>query len=60
MMVGIYKWEHADKFPFAFPFMTINPEYKTLPFVMWSSLGYCILFSLIGFLDFVKRKRKGI
>ena len=59
-MVGIYKWEHADKFPFAFPFMTIQPEYKTLPFVMWSSFVYCILFYLIGFLDFAKSKRRGI
>jgi hypothetical protein len=34
MMVGVYRWEHADKLFFAFPFMALLPKYETLPFVM--------------------------
>ena len=60
IIVGGFNWPHGDKVPFAFPFMMVMPSYKTLDFVVWSSLAYGIFFSLIGFFDFAKRNRKGI
>ena len=60
LLVGAYNWDQGDKIFFAFPFMMVDSKYKTLDFVVWSSLAYGILFLLIGFFDFAKRNRKGI
>lgn len=60
LLVGAYNWDQGDKIFFAFPSMMVTSKYKTLDFVIMSSLAYGVFFSLIGFLDFAKRKRKGI
>lgn len=60
MLAFEYKWAHADKFPFAFPFLNVYPKYAAkVPTMLWYSAGYFLLFVLLAFLDFRFRKPKG-
>ncbi|HEV7333286.1 MAG TPA: ABC transporter permease [Flavisolibacter sp.] len=55
-----YKWAHADKFPFAFPFLSVYPKYAAkVPMMLWYSAGYFLLFVVLAFVDFRFRKPKG-
>ena len=53
------KWEHVDKFPFAYPILMILSKYSAVTsLVLWSSIAYAIFFSGLAFLDFRLRKVK--
>ena len=57
-----FKWEHVAKIPFAHPFLTIDnmkPGRPILENHEWNSIGFCVFFLLVGFLDMKLRKEKG-
>lgn len=50
------KWEHVDKFPFAYPILIILSKYESVtPHILWSSLGYTALVLGLAFVDFKVR-----
>ena len=60
----INKWQHVSKYPYALPALSFDAVYKMKdrPFLEnheWNSLGYLVVFLLIGFLDMKMRKEKG-
>ena len=60
----INKWEHVYKYPYALPTLSFDAVYKMKgrPFLEnheWNSIGYFVVFILIGFLDMKMRKDKG-
>ena len=59
LLVGAYKWPHGDKYPFAFSLMLYVSEFKNYAFLVWSSIVYAVGFSVIGFWDFVRRRKIG-
>ena len=59
----IMQWKHIDKDPYAFPILTLDaimvkPD-KLLINHELNSLGYFLVFTLIGFFDMKFRKEKG-
>ena len=60
MLAFEYKWAHADKFPFAFPFLSVYPKFAAkVPAMLWYSAGYFLLFLVLAFVDFRFRKPRG-
>ncbi|MBB1285822.1 ABC transporter permease [Flavisolibacter sp. BT320] len=59
MLAFEYKWVYADRFPFAFPFLSVYPKYAgKVPTMLWYSGGYCLLFLVLAFVEFrVRRPR---
>ena len=59
----IMQWEHIDKVPYAFPLLTLNSfvvkSGKILADHELYSIGYFIIFTLIGFMDMKYRNEKG-
>jgi len=58
------KWEYANIVPFAHPagtllFIQDNPNGPVIQSEQWWSLGYFVLFGVIGYLDLRFRKEKG-
>ncbi len=59
-MIGEFEWPHADKFPFAFSMYMAYPKHQAkFPLMLWSSVGYAVLFLALGFADFKRNKVKG-
>lgn len=57
MIAFEFKWTHADKFPFAFPFLSVYPKYaQKVPTMLWYSAGYLFLVLTLAFVDFRWRK----
>lgn len=58
-----YKWEHIYKYPYSFPILTFDAiQKKGRPFLEnheLNSIGYCVFFLFLGFLDMKMRKEKG-
>jgi len=58
-----YHWVHVHQYPYAFPFLTYDSIMKTSGSFFenheWNSLGFFVIFMLIGFLDMKTRKEKG-
>jgi hypothetical protein len=61
-------WEHIDKVPYAFPFLTFTSSMKegatnlSGPLLQnheWNSIGYFLFFTLLAFLDMRYRKERG-
>jgi hypothetical protein len=60
----INKWAHVYKYPYALPALSFDSVYKMhnrplLENHEWNSLGYFLVFILIGLLDMKMRKEKG-
>ncbi|MDO9373097.1 MAG: ABC transporter permease [Ferruginibacter sp.] len=54
-----YHWPHASKIPYAFSLLALFPKYAAkVPLMLWSSLGYCIVFLTLAFLEFKMKKIK--
>ncbi len=58
-----FNWAHIYKYPYAFPLISYDSMKKTnWPFLEnheWNSIGYFLIFMLLGFLDLKLRKEKG-
>ncbi|WP_017729730.1 ABC transporter permease [Nafulsella turpanensis] len=53
------KWEHVDKFPFAYPILMIYSKYSAvISLILWKSIAYAVFFSGLAYLDFRLRKVK--
>ena len=54
-----FHWNYITNFPFAFPLLLPFPPYASLvPFILGSSLAYAVVFLVLGFIDFSRRKVK--
>ena len=50
----------ARLFPYTYPILSVLSKHKALnPLIMWSSVTYCIVFLVFGFIDFRNRRAKG-
>ncbi len=60
-----FRWEHIYKVPYAFPMLTVmqidtnGVKGSLLLNHEWNSIGYCIFFSVMAFLDMRFRKERG-
>lgn len=56
-------WKHIYKYPYAYPMLTLDAIKKHgsgfLENHEWNSIGYLVLFLLIGFLDMKLKREKG-
>lgn len=56
-------WKHIYKYPYSFPILTVDSLKKPgggfLENHEWNSIGYLVLFLLIGFFDMRQKKEKG-
>jgi len=54
-----FHWNYITNFPFAFPLLLPFPSYASLvTFILGSSLAYAVVFLVLGFIDFSRRKVK--
>jgi lantibiotic transport system permease protein len=59
MMLEEYPWVHADKFPYAYPMRNFFPQYPTdRTAILWGSIIYTVLFLVLGYIDFTRKKVK--
>jgi hypothetical protein len=57
LMAAEYHSAASPYFPYSFHVIRLLPEFKPkLTQVEWTSVGYCILILVLGFMDFKKRK----
>jgi hypothetical protein len=57
MMMEEHPWVHDNKFPYIYPLRNCFPHrLSDRSFVAWGSLVYTVVFLVLGFLDFNKRR----
>ena len=57
VLVLEYHSNLANYFPYSFQVFSFSPDYKPrLNQVEWTSLGYAVLFLIVGFVDFKRRR----
>lgn len=58
-----FHWQHIYKFPYTYPILSYDSMEKTSYPILenheWNSIGFCVFFLLVGFLDMKFRKEKG-
>lgn len=63
IILSEFGWKHIYKFPFAHPFLTLRyldePNRPLLENHELNSIGYCVFFLVVGFLDLKFRKERG-
>jgi hypothetical protein len=57
IMLANFQWKHANVFPFSSSMLIVFPKYASMiPTLLWSSVGYMVLFLTAGFVDFRTRR----
>lgn len=60
MMVFEFNSSSAKYFPYSFHVFSLSPKHKhLLQQVEWTSFGYAVIFLLLGFIDFRRRRMNG-
>ncbi len=59
MIVVGYKMQNSEFFPYSFPVYSILPDFKSkIPTIQLYSVGYAVLFLVLGFISFRRRNVK--